>query len=330
MTTLKGRTVQVAGAGVLGLAISRELAEAGASVTVFDPEPRGRASAVAAGMLAPVYETILDPVAADHFDLLMTARDAWPDFASRCGLALHRCGAIYSGAKQLEARAVMEARGLAWEERAEGLYSPDDWRIDAGPAMTRLRSVAERLGVVFRREPLGAPAPGAETIAATGHHAVSWAPESRFITAIKGQIIQSRSGALQTLTDGPVLRRDGGYITPGDDGGMIGATMQPGRTDLEPDEAMGRLLTDVFPDLVAGGLEGETRVGIRGAAHDGLPLVGPSSAPGVWLALGARRNGWLLAPLVASMIRAYLAGDDPGPWAKTLDARRFTASTLEA
>ncbi|MBI1407092.1 MAG: FAD-dependent oxidoreductase [Caulobacter sp.] len=330
MTSLKGRTVQVAGAGVLGLAIAGDLAEAGARVTVFDPEPLGRASAVAAGMLAPVFESILDPVAADHFELLMAARDAWPDFARRNGIALHRSGAIYRGDKALRARAEMEARGLACEDRTEGLYSGDDWRVDAGPALQRLRRVAEAQGVAFRRDRLIAPAPEAQTIAATGSEKVGWAPESHLISAIKGQILRANGGPLKTLSDGPVLRRDGGYIAPGHDGGMVGATMQPGRTDLEPDEAMGRLLTDVFPDLVASGLEGETRVGIRGAAPDGLPLVGPSTAPGVWLALGTRRNGWLLAPLVASIIRAYLAGDDPGPWAKTLDARRFAAPTLEA
>ncbi|HYE45155.1 MAG TPA: FAD-dependent oxidoreductase, partial [Caulobacter sp.] len=70
---------------------------------------------------------------------------------------------------------------------------------------------------------------------------------------------------------------------------------------------------------------GSPRTGIRGATPDGLPLVGPSVRPGVWLAMGARRNGWLLAPLVAAMTRAYLAGEDPGPWAPHLDARRFTA-----
>jgi glycine oxidase len=42
------------------------------------------------------------------------------------------------------------------------------------------------------------------------------------------------------------------------------------------------------------------------------------------LAVGARRNGWLLAPLVADLVAAYLKGDNPGPDAAPLDARRFS------
>jgi glycine oxidase len=56
-----------------------------------------------------------------------------------------------------------------------------------------------------------------------------------------------------------------------------------------------------------------TEVGVRASTPDGLPLVGWSATPGVMLAVGARRNGWLLAPLVADLVAAYLKGDNPGP-----------------
>jgi len=36
---------------------------------------------VAAGMLAPAFESALDPSSFGHFALLRTARDLWPDFA---------------------------------------------------------------------------------------------------------------------------------------------------------------------------------------------------------------------------------------------------------
>jgi glycine oxidase len=64
-------------------------------------------------------------------------------------------------------------------------------------------------------------------------------------------------------------------------------------------------------------------VGVRASTVDGLPLVGWSDRPGVMLAVGARRNGWLLAPLVAGLVAAYLTGKDPGPDAAQFDARRF-------
>jgi glycine oxidase len=63
--------------------------------------------------------------------------------------------------------------------------------------------------------------------------------------------------------------------------------------------------------------------GVRAATPDGLPLVGPSAAPGVLLAVGARRNGWLLAPLVAKVVAAYVTGRDTGRYAAQFDPRRF-------
>ena len=40
------------------------------------------------------------------------------------------------------------------------------------------------------------------------------------------------------------------------------------------------------------------------------------------LAVGARRNGWLLAPLVARMAVAYVLGQDVGDYAELFDPRR--------
>ena len=62
---------------------------------------------------------------------------------------------------------------------------------------------------------------------------------------------------------------------------------------------------------------------VSAATPDGLPMVGWSARPDRLLAVGARRNGWLLAPLVARTIAAYLADEDPGPYAARLDPRRF-------
>jgi glycine oxidase len=46
----------------------------------------------------------------------------------------------------------------------------------------------------------------------------------------------------------------------------------------------------------------------------------------VLLAVGARRNGWLFAPLVADLVAAYLTGDNLGSDAEAMNARRFEAS----
>jgi glycine oxidase len=64
--------------------------------------------------------------------------------------------------------------------------------------------------------------------------------------------------------------------------------------------------------------------GVRAATPDGLALVGRSAAPRVILATGARRNGWLLAPLIASAVAACVLGRDPGALAARLDPARFS------
>ena len=107
--------------------------------------------------------------------------------------------------------------------------------------------------------------------------------------------------------------------------------MEVGRSDLKPDPEVAGGLFDRLATLA---LETDrarsiVKVGIRAATNDGLPMVGPSARSGVWLAVGARRNGWLLGPLVARMTAAYLAGEDPGPWSQTLHPGRFKGSTGE-
>lgn len=326
MASLDGRTVRVAGAGVLGLSIALELARAGAAVTIFDPSPQTSASAAAAGMLAPVFEAVLDPVARDHFPLLLAARDAWPAFADRVGIVLDRSGATYAGARVLEVRKAIAELGVASEVRSEGLFVAEDWRIDAETSLAILRDSARAAGVDFVEQALHDPQ-GVEAVAATGWQAVRWAPESAVISGIKGQIAKSTVGPLVEREAGPVERRDGGYIVPAPGGALLGATMEPGRTDLVADDALLGIVERTFPDLMDAGWAARPMVGIRGATPDGLPLVGQSAVPNVWLAMGARRNGWLLAPLVAAMMRAYLAGEDAGPWAEMLDARRFTETS---
>jgi len=101
--------------------------------------------------------------------------------------------------------------------------------------------------------------------------------------------------------------------------------MEPGLADTAPDmaalsplvQAAGRM----FPALACAtfGLS----AGVRAATPDGLPMAGPSKTAGVVLAVGARRNGWLLAPLVARIVTACVQGRDPGPYAARLAPSRF-------
>jgi glycine oxidase len=333
--------VDIAGAGVFGLCIAVQLALAGARVRLFDPAALGdNASGVAAGMLAPVSEALTDPAAAPHLPLLMAAREVWPDFARTVGVSLDQQGAVLVGDQArldaLQARAnafdiKLEARTKAqlpalptgWHSSvAGGIFTAQDWRIDAS-ALTQLAKVAQDAGVGFVRESFN---PGE-----TDHHVLAgglsaglrrFAPELGLLSPVRGHILVCEGVAYH----GPAVRGLGAYAAPSDVGLLIGATMEPGEATAEVSPAIADALAGqavrTFPGLAD--LRWRAQAGVRAATPDGLPLVGPS-AEGMLLAAGARRNGWLLGPLVGEMITAMIFGRDPGPWAESLAPDRFNA-----
>lgn len=319
--------VAVAGAGAMGSAVALALARAGLDVTVFDPRPLGdNASGVAAGMLAPVAETLFDPFSTSHLALLRRARDLWPAFAEGLDLPILREGVRVEGEAAWLATIAerLEALGAPFERRDEALFSEEDWRIEARPALAALHAAAQALGA--RLEPRAftpddLPAFSAVVLAVGPADAIGLAPELAALTPVKGQILRADRGPVT----GPVIRGQGVYVCPGPSP-AIGATMETGRDDLDVDpsatEGLRAAAIRLRPELADAVLT--TEVGVRATTPDGLPLVGWSATPGVMLAVGARRNGWLLAPLVAGLVAAYLKGDNPGPDAASLDARRFS------
>lgn len=332
----------MAGAGALGLSIALSLADAGLAVQVFDPAPAGQnASGVAAGMLAPVFEALLDPRAAPDLDLLLAARDLWPVLAQRAGITLDRTGALALGEADelaaLEARAAacgLDLQRLAPAEVAAlapavaagpALLASGDWRIDAAQAVAALRAAAGAAGVDFRQARCDGSEDADLWVVATGPERglAGLAPELSALSPIKGHILRAPGVAYA----GAVVRCGGTYLAPSERGLVIGATMEAGRADLvvDPARVEGLLAAGVrlFPALRGADVVAET--GVRAATADGLPMVGRAARPGVLLAAGARRNGWLLAPLAAAMITAYATDADPGPWAGRLEPGRFDA-----
>ena len=334
--------VAVAGAGVFGLACALELAKAGAQVSVHDPKRplEQNASRVAAGMIAPVSEALTDASARPHVDLLLAAGALWPAFAAGNGLDLDRTGTLLLGdeARLAGLEAALSALGrsshrlgpaelpdfpLGFAAGLGALAIAEDWRIDAS-ALLSMGVVAGELGVAFSDAP-----PDLQTIdrlvVATGWSPSSarLAPELKVLSPIKGHILSLPYLGYM----GPVLRGPGAYAVPSDLGPLIGATMEVGRGESAVDAAVAgdfaARASGVFPRLAE--FPWIAAAGVRAATPDGLPMVGESAADGVILAPGARRNGWLLAPLVGRMVAEAALGHDPGPWAKRLDPRRFDA-----
>lgn len=310
MGALSSLRVTIGGAGVFGLCIAVELARRGARVTLSDPRPVGsNASSVAAGMLAPALEAALDPLMHGRFALLKQARDLWPAFAADLeGVRLYRNGAAYNAPSEALTRVVtrLRAEGAAFEADGQGLFTPEDWRIEAVQTLAALKARFADLGGILREGPVQTAPAGDAAVLACGWQALDLVPELSLLTPIRGQLLRFDGAALS----GPVRRGPGAYVVPGEGGAVVGATMDEGVTDLSPDAAASeRLLAAglaLAPELAGTAFRAE--VGVRAAAPDGLPLVGPSLIEGVFVAAGARRNGWLLAPMVAGLMADRLEG----------------------
>lgn len=352
------KSVLIAGGGAIGLACAVVLAREGHRVALADPSARGtNASGVAAGMLAPALESVLDPASKGLFGLLRAGRDAWLDILpTRDFAGLSRAGALW----------VPTASGLSAEEMGETfnaieagsqiltasqaqalspgldprgaacLFTPEDWHLDVTMVLAWIHQEAARLGVQWIGASVTCFAPGQAVLfdgqrivadhlilaTGTGQDQPKLAPECALLSPIKGQILFFEGGG---PTQGPAVRSPEGYVVPRASGAIVGATMEFGLKDHSTDAVIGERLRRagecLFPDLASS--SAHHRVGVRAQTPDGLPLVGASQSPGVILACGARRNGWLLAGLVARTIADQLSGAPQTPWAAQMDPVRF-------
>lgn len=322
----------VIGAGVLGLAVAAELAARGACPLVLDAGGGPNASAVAAGMVAPAFEAAQEEAPPERAELYRRGRDLWPELAERAGIALDRSGADWVGPREPLAGRMSEL-GFTVEPTEAGFTTPDDWALEPEQALARLTAVVRNGGGEMRTawvQSVHASSAGVRvhtadtTITAEAVViAAGWAaprlacegvrPLFDLIRPIKGHILRLEGEGTDAVSR--VTRAPGVYLAPRAGGLVVGASMQPDRADhtVEPEvvEALRAAAVGLIPAL-AGARVAAARVGVRSASPDGLPIAGASTLPGVHLALAPRRNGWLLAPLVARVVAAgIVGGSDP-------------------
>jgi glycine oxidase len=329
--------VIVIGAGVLGLCTAAELAVRGHAVTILDPGAPN-ASSIAAGMIAPALESLLEDLPVVRATLLKRARDLWPAFAETHALRLLREGADWRGPEPERAVARLKALGFHARTDRGGLTTEDDWRIEVGPT---LKALARTPGLVVVKGEIARLTGDAlrwrveasdgrvwftpTVVLATGAgDPIAGLPDA--VAASVAAILPIRGQLTFVATPPPprVIRGPGIYAAPCEGGVVIGATMEPGRRDLDPDPVeAARQVAAGLALLDATGEAGVTRVGIRGATADGLPLAGPTGEPGLYLALAPRRNGWLMGPLVARITADGIEGRTPVADAAALDPLRF-------
>jgi glycine oxidase len=308
--------IAVIGAGVLGLCVAAELRERGRGVCVIDPGG-ANASSVAAGMIAPAMESLLDPWEADPVGraaVLREARDLWSEFAARHGIELIRDGVDWIGPDAEGVIARLAVLGFAAEQTEAGVFCPEDWRIDPGQALAALGQGIERLPgrvVAVRVQAEGwqlTLADGAEMSARAVVLACGTTfpelPEAVMRALGDVHVIGGRLAfAKLRLVERPA-RFVGGYAVPLGEGTVIGATMEAGGLLAEASGLQEGLLERALQALGLAEIGPvEWRMGVRGATADGLPLTG-EVMPGFHLALAPRRNGWLMGPTVAGVVAA--------------------------
>jgi len=130
------------------------------------------------------------------------------------------------------------------------------------------------------------------------------------VRPVKGQILRLH-GAPGVITR--TVRGSNVYILPRGDGRVvIGGTIEErGFNTTVFAGAVLELLRDaraLIPDVAELELV-EASAGLRPGSPDNAPIVGEASTPGLILATGHYRNGFLLAPSTADLVVAALTGD---------------------
>ncbi len=132
------------------------------------------------------------------------------------------------------------------------------------------------------------------------------------VRPVKGQILRLRGAPdmiVRTIRGGAV------YILPRGDGRVvIGGTVEERGFDTSVTAgAVYELLREaraLVPDVAELELV-EASAGLRPGSPDNMPMVGDTTTPGLMVATGHYRNGYLLAPATADAVAGVLAG---GRW----------------
>lgn len=354
------KSVVIVGAGVVGLFCAVRLAQAGARVTVLEAEGEHwspyapGASAGAAGMLAPLSET-----ATPHDGLALQSYDHWkrlqPDAdwadgvrfdggvmiaadAERAAQFVERAASLGRRAEPLNPAQLRKRTGLR-AKLAHAVFVEDEGVADPLRVLTGLVMQARAHGVIieYNAEVGSVRATEARTYDGAAHDADAivlavgyWGAERLAKAAPALKLIEPAKGHLVPVAlDQPLwpnLRAQDFYLAQRREDVVLGASVQPGAFDRRVEQARVNELLDAAAALLPGEVKqaGRAWAGVRPMSPDGWPLIGPSGE--VLVAAGHSRNGWLLAPITAEIVTAYVFGAEiPPEWA-ALSPERFERS----
>ena len=253
----------------------------------------------------------------------------------RLGLAMEPIS--FETARKLEGSLGPAARVVAW--------LADESVVDPRLLMEAVLEAARRRGVEFRTDcPVtsvlldgdrcsGVVAAG-EAIAA--RHVVvaagcfsggiDWLARYAPTRPVRGQMLALRAAALNLRR---VVRSERGYLVPRRDGRIIaGSTLENAGFDKHVTPGGLRQILDAVLELIPGIANAEiveTWAGLRPGTPDGLPILGPTDIEGLLVATGHHRNGILLTPVTAKLLRDWIVRGKVAMNAEVFSPLRFVA-----
>ncbi|HYD88287.1 MAG TPA: FAD-dependent oxidoreductase [Vitreimonas sp.] len=355
------KRVVIVGGGVIGLSCAVRLRQGGAQVTLLEAESEHpsvfgpTASAAAAGMLAPLERgtSAHERLMLDSFELWRSRRSGaeWADGARFDGAVVMNGNAEEAAAFQRNAeRLGREATPISpgqfvkrtgLNARVENaVFVLDEGVADPLRVLTGLAMQARAMGVLIEFD---TDVASVSANAAVAHDdrtfeadAIvlapgAWATEKIMNAAPALKRVQASKGHLVEIELprplGATVRGGDFYIAQRREDVVLGATMELGRHDRAVDKALTADLAAKAERALPGAFKtsGRAWAGIRPMSPDGWPMIG-LDGDGLFIAAGHGRNGWLLAPITAEIISAYVFGAEIAPdWAALSPARFGTA-----
>jgi glycine oxidase len=328
--------VIVGGGGIIGLSVALELARNGFRVRVLEKNRfMGEASWAAAGMLSGRDAHLLPELR----ELAELSLALYPGYLA----AIEELSGHAIPVRTREALVVCSEQdaNVSAEEahgRIPGISVGSRWfclkeeaSLDPRDLCAALPLAAKAAGVVLQEQTevlaVRAAAGSVEVATSTGVLSAgsfvnccgAWAGkihqgvQAGEVGPWKGQIFAVRLDSPVDLAY--VLRSPEVYLVPRGAGlVVIGATVERVGFDRQVDsgtvERLQALAAELWPPIASGRVV-EVWSGLRPGTRDELPLIGEAGEPHCWIATGHFRNGILLAPATALVMRQLLQGKRP-------------------
>ena len=148
---------------------------------------------------------------------------------------------------------------------------------------------------------------------------------------IRGQMLALQSPELDLRR---VLRSERGYLVPRHEGRIVaGSTVEDVGFDKSLTAGGVREILNAAIQLapsLAHAQVMETWAGLRPGTPDNLPIIGPTDIDGLFIATGHYRNGILLAPITAKLVRDWVVDHKMPATAEIFSPLRFATHNAQA